>query len=260
MTNALIFANTKERCLAACLNENRFICRSVEYNYASLRCSLSEVDRRSFGKDIQFIDAPGVDYFENFCMKPKEACKANRIFAPPKIGVKDDKIAQYAGIHYYSDKEMIVPNESMCKSACELENDVLCRSYLYRGAPKGNSPNCHLFHMDHWLLPDGPSTYLNAERPLIDDGKRIGVYYENHCESKCINSKESSILFQFNFILIIVIFCFSEGAPELPIYFDTLEDIRLLEKNSSKSTTDINCDKTGTCYDGKNYEKKKKNL
>ncbi|KAK0159676.1 hypothetical protein PV327_010769 [Microctonus hyperodae] len=222
LTNALIFANTKERCLAACLNENRFICRSVEYNYASLRCSLSEVDRRSFGKDIQFIDAPGVDYFENFCMKPKEACKANRIFAPPKIGVKDDKIAQYAGIHYYSDKEMIVPNESMCKSACELENDVLCRSYLYRGAPKGNSPNCHLFHMDHWLLPDGPSTYLNAERPLIDDGKRIGVYYENHCE---------------------------KGAPELPIYFDTVEDIRLFEKNSTKSTTDINCDKTGTCYD-----------
>jgi len=38
--------------------------------------------------------------------------------------------------------------------------------------------------LDHKTLPDGPSTYLNAERPLIDNGERIGSYFENICESK----------------------------------------------------------------------------
>lgn len=74
-------------------------------------------------------------------------------------------------------------SESACRLACEIENEFLCRSFLYQGAPIGNSYNCQLFHLDHKTLPDGPSTYLNAERPLIDNGERVGTYYENFCES-----------------------------------------------------------------------------
>lgn len=103
----------------------------------------------------------------------------------PRIGVADDKVAQYAGLHYYADKELQVQNDPACRIACEIENEFLCRSYLYRGAPIGQAYNCHLFHLDHWTLPDGPSTYLNAERPLIDNGERVGTYYENFCESEC---------------------------------------------------------------------------
>lgn len=105
-------------------------------------------------------------------------------FVSPKIGVSEDKIAQYAGLNYYTDKEHQVQNESACKLACEVETEFLCRSYLYRGPPVSNTYNCQLFHLDHWTLPDGPNTYLNAERPLIDNGDRIGFYYENFCESK----------------------------------------------------------------------------
>lgn len=102
----------------------------------------------------------------------------------PRIGVADDKVAQYAGLHYYTDKELQVQSESACRLACEIENEFLCRSFLYRGAPQGSAYNCQLFHLDHWTLPDGPSTYLNAERPLIDNGERVGTYFENYCESK----------------------------------------------------------------------------
>lgn len=102
----------------------------------------------------------------------------------PRIGVADDKVAQYAGLHYYTDKELQVQSESACRLACEIENEFLCRSFLYRGAPQGSAYNCQLFHLDHWTLPDGPSTYLNAERPLIDNGERVGTYFENFCESK----------------------------------------------------------------------------
>lgn len=114
----------------------------------------------------------------------KEACKSQRNFQMPRIGVADDKVAQYAGLHYYTDKELQVQSESACRLACEIENEFLCRSFLYRGAPQGSAYNCQLFHLDHWTLPDGPSTYLNAERPLIDNGERVGTYFENYCESK----------------------------------------------------------------------------
>lgn len=108
----------------------------------------------------------------------------------PRIGVADDKVVQYAGLHYYTDKELQVQSESACRLACEIENEFLCRSFLYRGAPQGSAYNCQLFHLDHWTLPDGPSTYLNAERPLIDNGERVGTYFENFCESKGCKLRE----------------------------------------------------------------------
>lgn len=163
--------------------QHRFTCRSVEYNYVSLQCQLSDSDRRTTGQFVQFVDAQGVDYFENLCLKGNQACKGNRIYQTPRIGVADDKVAQYAGLHYYVDKELQVTSEAACRLACEIENEFLCRSFLFKGPPQGSQYNCQLFHLDHKTLPDGPSTYLNAERPLIDNGERIGSYFENLCES-----------------------------------------------------------------------------
>ncbi|XP_008473743.1 uncharacterized protein LOC103510819 [Diaphorina citri] len=222
LDNALIYTSTKEACLAACLNEHRFTCRSVEYNYVTLQCHLSDSDRRTTGQYVQFVDAQGVDYFENLCLKPNQGCKGNRLFQVPRIGVADDKVAQYASLHYYVDKELQVTNEAACRLACEIENEFLCRSFLYKGPPIGAQYNCQLFHLDHKTLPDGPSTYLNAERPLIDDGQRIGSYYENYCEKSVGTSHE-----------------------QLPVVFDTTDDPTL----NNLTRNDINCDKTGTCYD-----------
>lgn len=226
LDNALIYTSTKEACLAACLNEHRFTCRSVEYNYVTLQCQLSDSDRRSAGQFVQFVDAQGVDYFENLCLKGSQACKGNRQFQTPRIGVADDKVAQYADLHYYTDKELQVTSEAACRLACEIENEFLCRSFLFKGPPQGSQYNCQLFHLDHKTLPDGPSTYLNAERPLIDNGERIGSYFENICE------KSSSAP--------------SSGENTLPVDFDTSVDSTL--SNLTK-TADVNCDKTGTCYD-----------
>ncbi|KAI4457720.1 hypothetical protein MML48_7g00009331 [Holotrichia oblita] len=225
LDNALIYTSTKEACLSACLNEHRFTCRSVEYNYVTLQCQLSDTDRRTTGQYVQFVDAQGVDYFENLCLKANQACKGNRIFQVPKIGVADDKVAQYASLNYYVDKELQVTSETGCKLACELENEFLCRSFLYKGSSPGTQYNCQLFHLDHKTLPDGPSTYLNAERPLIDNGDKIGTYLENMCE------KQGG----------------QPGGPSeasLPVVFEATEDPSL---NLTRS--DINCDKTGTCYD-----------
>ncbi|KAL4141546.1 hypothetical protein QTP88_004171 [Uroleucon formosanum] len=221
LDNALIYTSTKEACLAACLNEHRFTCRSVEYNYVTLQCHLSDSDRRTTGQYVQFVEAQGVDYFENLCIKGNQACKGNRVFQVPRIGVADDKVAQYASLHYYNDKELQVTSESACRLACEIENEFLCRSFIFKGPPVGTAYNCELFHLDHKTLPDGPSTYLNAERPLIDDGQKIGNYYENYCEKSTTPPHE-----------------------QLPVVFESTDDPSL-----NLTRTDLNCDKTGTCYD-----------
>lgn len=66
---------------------------------------------------------------------------------------------------------------------------------------QGSQYNCQLFHLDHKTLPDGPSTYLNAERPLIDGGERIGSYFENACESKyTLMAYELSVFLQRIFL------------------------------------------------------------
>ncbi|KAF5285569.1 hypothetical protein FQA39_LY16581 [Lamprigera yunnana] len=226
LDNALIYTSTKEACLAACLNEHRFTCRSVEYNYATLQCQLSDSDRRTTGQFIQFVDSQGIDYFENLCLKSNQACKGNRVYQVPRIGVAEDKVAQFADLHYYTDKELQVTSESACRLACEIENEFLCRSFLYKGPPIGSQYNCQLFHLDHKTLPDGPSTYLNAERPLLDDGERIGSYYENVCEKIPSGIGSSS-------------------DNSLPVVFEATEDPTL----TNLSRTDVNCDKTGTCYD-----------
>lgn len=184
LDNALIYTSTKEACLSACLNEKRFACRSVEYDYNNMKCVLSDADRRSSGQFVQLVDAPGTDYFENLCLKPQQACKNSRTFQVPRIGVSEDKVSQYVGLHYYTDKEMQVSSEEACKLACEIESEFLCRSFLYLGKPQGALYNCRLYHLDHKTLPDGPSTYLNSERPLIDQGEPTGSYFENVCESE----------------------------------------------------------------------------
>ncbi|XP_055550528.1 uncharacterized protein LOC129733015 [Wyeomyia smithii] len=221
LDNALIYTSTKEACLSACLNEKRFICRSVEYDYNNMKCVLSDSDRRTTGQIVQLVDAQGVDYFENLCLKPGQACKFTRLFQLPRTGVSEDKVSQYVGLHYYTDKELQVTSDAACKLACEIETEFLCRSVLYMGSPSGSQYNCRLYHLDHKSLPDGPSTYLNGERPLIDIGEPSGVYYENMCEKA------------------------SQGDTTLPVVFDAVQD----EGINNLTRNDANCDKTGTCYD-----------
>lgn len=62
------------------LFQNRFVCRSVEYNIATLQCTLSEYDRRYPGAYVDFNDARGVDYFENLCNQGKEKVSVLSIY------------------------------------------------------------------------------------------------------------------------------------------------------------------------------------
>lgn len=192
LDNALIFTSTKEACLASCLNERRFTCRSAEYNYVTLQCHLSEHDRRSVSESVEMVDVQGVDFFENLCLGSSDSCQGDRDYEEPQFGVPVDRVSHYVDMHYYVDKELMANSAAACKRACEIENEFLCRSFLYKGPPTGNSYNCQLFHLDHFTLPDGPSTFLSTDRPLLDNGERIGTYYENACKKSLDGSGGSS--------------------------------------------------------------------
>lgn len=181
LDNALIFTATKESCLAACLNERKFVCRSAEYNYITTKCHLSEHDRRSVDEFVELVDAQGVDYFENLCLKGADGCRGLRQYSTPQIGVPDDRIAQHVDVYFYVDKELLASNEAACARACQVENEFLCRSYLYKENTVGLEYNCQLYHLDHYSLPDGPSAFLTTDRPLLDDGEPFGKFLENVC-------------------------------------------------------------------------------
>lgn len=80
--------------------QHRFNCRSVEYNYVTLQCQLSDSDRRTAGQFIQFVDAQGVDYFENLCLKANQACKGKsrkkiKIYCIDNTEYPNEKLATF---------------------------------------------------------------------------------------------------------------------------------------------------------------------
>ncbi|TRY63939.1 hypothetical protein TCAL_10951 [Tigriopus californicus] len=195
-----------------------FICRSAEYNYVTLQCRLSDYDRRTVKEGLQAAEltpAQGVDYFENLCLQGNTACESERSYLVPKFGVPDQKVALHVGVHYYVDKELMVStiiflkltagfvdfqrkwfkiapleapillvvanSQQACGRACAIESEFLCRSYLYLGPPSGTDYNCKMYHMDHWTIPAGASAFVNSITPILNDGSRIGSYFENRC-------------------------------------------------------------------------------
>ena len=65
---------TREECMQMCLNENDFECRSVNYDYETNECSLSDMDRHTIiyntPKSKEYGPSSGsVDYMENNCIQ-----------------------------------------------------------------------------------------------------------------------------------------------------------------------------------------------
>ncbi|XP_074599209.1 trynity [Brevipalpus obovatus] len=184
LDNAIIYTSNKEACLASCLNEVRFLCRSVEFNYHTLQCHLSEYDRRSPGAfPVDLVEAQGVDYFENACLSSDDICQDQQVYDYAKLGLPLKQIAYFVELNYYPDKELLVKSQSGCIRACAIESEFICRSILYRPSYKPGQPNCALYHLDHKTFPDGSETFTagNSPMPLFDSGDTSSVYLEASC-------------------------------------------------------------------------------
>lgn len=201
-------APTKESCQAACMNEQRFVCRSLEYNYITQQCTLNSYDRRSplilhlaqqaaqhitagahhanpalgNAANYDLIEAAGSDYFENACLLGEDICNESRIYDYAKIGMPLHRIAHFVELNYYPDKEMLVKSQAGCVRACTIEHEFICRSILYRSSFKQGQPNCALYHLDQKTFPDGADTFMaHVMQPLLDSGETSAVYLEAVC-------------------------------------------------------------------------------
>jgi hypothetical protein len=173
------------------------------------------------------------------CLQGNNTCKSKKSFAEPKLGVPIDRVAHYVGLHYYVDKEMQVANLAGCKRACDIEDEFLCRSFLFKPSVT-TGYNCQLYHMDHKTLPDGPATYLNTERPLLDNGNPLGQYQEVQCDDITKTGEQTA----------------AASAAAAASIADNLE----INPGTFKPTPDFDkeeadCDYTGTCYDGMRWKR-----
>lgn len=215
-------APNKEACQAACMNEQRFVCRSLEYNYINQQCTLNGFDRRSplilhlaqqaasnqlhqhhqqqqsslasssssssvsssssSANNLDLVEAPGTDYFENACLLGEDICNESRIYDYAKIGLPLHRVAHFVELNYYPDKEMLVKSQAGCVRACTIEHEFICRSILYRSSFKQGQPNCALYHLDQKTFPEGGDTFMgHVMQPLLDSGETSAVYLEAVC-------------------------------------------------------------------------------
>lgn len=217
-------APNKEACQSACMSEQRFVCRSLEYNYITQQCSLNGYDRRSplilhlanqaaalapgqqtggshsnhhqvagsGQSNNDLLESVGTDYFENACLLGEDICNESRIYDYAKIGLPLNRVAHFVELNYYPDKEMLVKSQAGCVRACTIEHEFICRSILYRSSYKQGQPNCALYHLDQRTFPDGADTFMSyVMQPLLDSGETSAVYLEAVCNDT-INISPSS--------------------------------------------------------------------
>ncbi|XP_067136518.1 uncharacterized protein tyn [Centruroides vittatus] len=225
--NAIIFTSNKDACLSACLNEVRFNCRSVEFNYVTLECRISDVDRRSSYENIKLSDAQGVDYFENNCLQNDKICSRPTVYSYAKVGLPQATITHYVNLNYYLDKQILVSNRQECQQQCTQEKEFLCRSVLFITDPRPGKSVCKLYHVDHTMLPQGAETYIVSNPlPLLDSGESSGTYMERQCS----NSSQT-------------------GHPILNIATGVVQQTTPAPLLSASEKKDPSCDAFGVCYD-----------
>ncbi|OZC10778.1 PAN domain protein [Onchocerca flexuosa] len=148
---------SREQCLSACLKEEEFVCRSVNYNYDTYLCELSTEDRRSKPSHLRHSDSP-VDYYDNNCLSRQNRCGeagGNLVFV---------KTTNFE-IHFYDHTQSVEAQESFCLQKCLDSLNTFCRSVEFSPSEK----NCIVSDED---------TFSRADQQGHIQGKD---YYEPVC-------------------------------------------------------------------------------
>ncbi|KAG1682640.1 General transcription factor 3C polypeptide 5 [Nymphon striatum] len=227
--NAVFFIGSKDDCLTSCLNEQRFICRSVEYNYKTRQCQLSNSDRRTAGISVGLQASSGTDYFENACIKSNEQCSGGirgKLFKTPLFGTSVSSR---------------VASSEQCKTSCNrVEEAFACRSFLFKPNVRPLEANCYLYHVDHHILPDGADTFTTpAPPPLLDDGGSIGQYFEASCVDPGFEHTSPTVQAQEK----------TDPSPHPHTYPSTYPPTNPTQPIISEGTSNPTCDSSGVCYD-----------
>ncbi|KRZ56814.1 hypothetical protein T02_11883 [Trichinella nativa] len=119
-----IQVGSREDCLSACLLEESFVCRSVNYNYNTYFCEMSDQDRRSKPQYMRKSQSEPIDYFDSNCLSRQNRCGhigGNLVFV---------KTSSFE-IHKYDHTSSIEAQESQCLQKCLDSLNTFCRSAEY---------------------------------------------------------------------------------------------------------------------------------
>ncbi|MCP9266492.1 hypothetical protein DINM_022054 [Dirofilaria immitis] len=211
---------SREQCLSACLKEEEFVCRSVNYNYDTYLCELSTEDRRSKPSHLRHSDSP-VDYYDNNCLSRQNRCGeagGNLVFV---------KTTNFE-IHFYDHTQSVEAQESFCLQKCLDSLNTFCRSVEFSPSEK----NCIVSDED---------TFSRADQQGHLQGKD---YYEPVCVAADLSSSTCRQQAAFERFIGSQI----EGQPVASAQGVTLSDcISLCFQNLNCKS--INYDRTQmTCY------------
>ncbi|UYV79377.1 hypothetical protein LAZ67_17002369 [Cordylochernes scorpioides] len=226
LDNAILYTASRESCLAACLTETRFVCRSAEFNYVTLECHLSDADRRR--PSARLLDSQGVDYFENSCLQADQVCASPaRQYHPglPTSTPVQPFLRRFVGSHYYPDKQILVSSRLECQRQCSLENTFVCRSLLFNAETR----LCNLYHLDSaiFAIPEPPPSYTAQASPM--EG---GVYLETACGTETLSGGNRTSALEVQ-----------ESRNPLP------EAVSAPTTTAPVKQGDPTCDVFGVCYD-----------
>ncbi|CAG9536967.1 unnamed protein product [Cercopithifilaria johnstoni] len=211
---------SREQCLSACLKEEEFVCRSVNYNYDTYLCELSTEDRRSKPNHLRYSDSL-VDYYDNNCLSRQNRCGeagGNLVFV---------KTTNFE-IHFYDRTQSVEAQESFCLQKCLDSINTFCRSVEFSPSEK----NCIVSDED---------TFSRADQQGHIQGKD---YYEPVCVAADLSSSTCRQQAAFERFIGSQI----EGQPVASARGVTLSDcISLCFQNLNCKS--INYDRTQmTCY------------
>ncbi|XP_059099096.1 uncharacterized protein LOC131893159 [Tigriopus californicus] len=138
-------ADTVEDCMAQCLSQITFTCRSANFDTLKLTCEISDMDRHTVNSRNAFFPAIGIDYLENNCAeKPSSVCN----FKPIKGQILKTVDSVFANIG--SQKE--------CEQLC-VSSTYRCHSYDYGDT---GTNICRMSHHSSETLRNIREPYLSA--------------------------------------------------------------------------------------------------
>lgn len=147
---------TKEACKCLCLEEKKFTCRAVSFEFTNSICRIYDLDRSSPSLTLRF--ERGFEYIENMCAFNPKPCSYSR----PVMDVSPISVM----------KSLPVRSIYECKHACDTSINFNCRSFNFVDYMSGKtSSNICILNADNQMtIKKGNMKFLPRS-----------LYYERHC-------------------------------------------------------------------------------
>lgn len=149
---------SKEACKCLCLEEKKFTCKAVSFEFFNSVCRVFEHDRSSGSMTLEF--SQGFEYIENTCgFRSSRNCR----YSHPEIDISPTSVV----------KSLAVRSIYECKHACDTTANFNCRSFNFvDNMAIGKTSNLCL------LNPDNSMTVRKDSMKALPRS----VLYERHCD------------------------------------------------------------------------------